>query len=84
MDVMAYNTVDWYMRMLAPQMRDVKLDLISRLSASMLEDENTAKTDMSFFDGLTNAWDDGVSPEDEMHRIRASRMQGKTRKIEEM
>ena len=48
------------------------------------EDENTAKTDMSFFDGLTNAWDDGVSPEDEMHRIRASRMQGKTRKIEEL
>ena len=43
MDVMAYNTVDWYMRMLAPQMRYVKLDLISRLSASMLEDENEDK-----------------------------------------
>ncbi len=83
MDVMAYNTVDWYMRMLAHQMKDVKLDLISRLSASMIDDDKNQKNDMTFFDGLTNAWNDGISPEEEMRIIRASRMQGKTRKIED-
>ena len=84
MDAMAYNTVDWYMRMLAHQMKEVKLDLISRLSASMIEGEQNPKNDMSFFDGLTNAWDDGVSPEEEMRIIRESRKHSRTRKIEDL
>jgi hypothetical protein len=84
MNAMAYNTVDWYMRMLAHQIKEVKLDLISKLSASMIENDNIPKNDMSFFDGLTNAWDDGISPEEEMRIIRESRTHRRTRKIEDL
>ena len=36
-----------------------------------------------FFDGLSNAWDDGISPEEEMDSIRKARTSGITRNLEE-
>lgn len=49
------NSADWYFNMLAPLNKEVKLDIISRLSASLTKKVKRKKTDMSFFDGLTNS-----------------------------
>lgn len=38
--------------------------------------------DMSFFDGITGAWDDGLSPEETTRQIRAGRPDGMTRHME--
>ena len=43
----------------------------------------TAKDDMSIFDSISGAWDDGISAEEETKRIRAARTSGLTRHIED-
>ena len=82
MNATAQKTAAWYTRMLMPLERNIKLTIISRLSASLVENE-ASKTDSGFFDGLTGAWDDGVSPEDEAASIRSARTQGATRVLED-
>lgn len=74
---------DWYTQMLLPLENSIKLTIINRLSASILENIETKKYDMSFFDGLNNSWDNGVSPEVEMTSIHNARTQGVTRHIED-
>ena len=71
------------MRLLAPQSREVKLDLISRLSASLIKKTRKSHNDMSFFDQLTNAWDDGTSAEEEIACIKKARTSGVTRTLAE-
>lgn len=73
-----------YMRMLSPLSDEVKLDLIHKLSASLLTKKTKTKTDnVDVFANLTGAWDDSVSPEEEMDIIRKSRRSGTTRIIDE-
>ncbi len=43
----------------------------------------TAKDDMSIFDSISGAWDDGASVEEETRKIRAARTSGFTRHIED-
>ena len=43
----------------------------------------TVKDDMSIFDSISGAWDDGISAEEETKKIRAARTSGFTRHIEE-
>ncbi len=83
MNAMAQQTADWYAQMLMPLENSIKISIINRLSASILENSDSTKTNMSFFDGLNNSWCDNVSPEEETAFIRASRTQGKTRILEE-
>ncbi len=59
------NNADWYYSMLAPLNKEVKLDIISRLSTSLTQKTKRKKTDMSFFDGLNNSWDDETPVEEE-------------------
>ena len=40
-----------------------------------------AKEDLSVFDSISGAWDDGTSVEEETNRIRAARTSGLTRHI---
>ena len=77
------NSADWYFNMLAPLNKEVKLDIISRLSASLTKKVKRKKTDMSFFDGLTNSWDDGTPLEEEIKRIHKARTSGLTRNLAE-
>ena len=72
---------DWLMRLLASQSNEVKIDLISRLSASLARKTHKKRKDLSFFSPLTNAWDDNVPEEDEIAHIREARTSGTTRKI---
>ncbi len=76
MDTITLENTDWLMRILSTQSNEVKLDIINRLSASMMRNNKRKKPiDMSFFDGLTNAWDDG--------KIRNARTSGLTRIIDD-
>lgn len=72
------------MRMLSPMSSEMKLNIINLLSASMMKKEKRKKVDMSFFNGLSNAWDNGVSTEEEMQAIRNARTSGTTRTIDEL
>lgn len=83
MNAMAKQTANWYAQMLMPLENSIKISIINRLSASILEKENPTKNTMAFFDGLNNSWCDNISPEEETASIRASRTQGKTRVLEE-
>ena len=83
MTAIAVEKTDWLMRLLALQSPDVKLNLINRLSASLIKERRKKKVDMSFFDELTNAWADGISPEEETKNIREARTSGATRTIED-
>ncbi len=74
---------DLYAQMLMPLENNIKISIINKLSASILEKENSAKTNMSFFDELNNSWCDNVSPEEECDSIRNSRVSDKTRILEE-
>ncbi len=81
-----FNPADWYMQMLTPLSPDTKLDIISRLSASLrntvvLTVPQKAKTD-NFFSALSGAWDDGTSVEEEVNSIRGSRCSNTTRHID--
>ena len=77
MDTITLENTDWLMRILSTQSNEVKLDIINRLSASMMRNNKRKKPiDMSFFDGLTNAWDDGISPDEEIQKIRNARTSG--------
>ena len=69
----AINNTDWLMRLLSTQTKEVKLDVISRLSASLNRKAERSNTDASFFDGLNNSWDDGTSVEEEINRIHEAR-----------
>lgn len=77
MDTITLENTDWLMRILSTQSNEVKLDIINRLSASMMRNNKRKKPiDMSFFDGLTNAWGDGISPDEEIQKIRNARTSG--------
>lgn len=82
MTAIAIDKTNWFMKMLAPLSRDIKLSIISRLSASLIEERKRHRAKDSFFDGLTGAWIDDVSPEAETERIRSSRVSGVTRNIQ--
>ena len=84
MNAVAEKTADWYAQMLLPLESSIKLTLINKLSASLLDEQEPEKIGISFFDGLTNAWDDGISPEAESESIRAAHTQGKTRRLESL
>jgi hypothetical protein len=71
----AINNTDWLMRLLSTQSKEVKLDIISRLSASLTRKNKAKKDDMSFFDSLTK-WDYGTPVEEEVARIKAARHSG--------
>ncbi len=43
-----------------------------------------AKDEMSIFNSISGAWDDGVSVEEETKRIRAARTSNLTRQIEDL
>ena len=83
MTATAQKTAEWYTQMLMPLENTIKLTIINRLSASLLENEENKKTEMSFFDGLNNSWNDGISPEAEAAAIRSARTQGVTRVLED-
>jgi len=84
MTTIAIDKTRDFMRMLAPLSSEAKLSIINQLTASMLKEKKKKKAGMEIFDELTGAWDDGVSPEEEMRSIRASRTSGITRKIEDL
>ncbi len=44
----------------------------------------TAKDDMSVFESISGAWDDGTTVEEETRKIRAGRVTGLTRHIEDL
>ena len=69
MTTIAIEHTDWLMRLLSLQSKEEKLVIINRLSASLLKKKRRKSADMCFFDGLTNAWDDGTSVEEEVKRI---------------
>lgn len=71
MNAMAQQTTNWYAQMLMPLENSVKISIINRLSASILEKDDSEKTTMSFFDGLNNSWCNNVSPEEETASIYA-------------
>lgn len=77
------NSADWYFSMLVPLNKKMKLDIISRLSASLAKKAESRKTDLNFFDGLTDAWDDGTPVEEEIRRIHEARTSGTTRNLVE-
>lgn len=81
----ALNPADWYMKLLAPLSPDIKLDLISKLSESLKEKNvfsgKVKSEDSDFFEALSGAWDDGISVEEEVEKIRGSRTSNKTRVI---
>ena len=77
------NSADWYLSMLAPLNKEVKLDIISRLSASLTQKTERRKVDMCFFDGLNNSWDDGTPVEEEIKQIQEARTSGLTRSLVE-
>ena len=81
MNAMATQTANWYAKMLAPLESNIKITIINRLSASLLEKNDASKKDMSFFDGLSDSWCDNKSPEEETASIRPARCQGKTRNL---
>ena len=68
-----------FARMISPCQRDVKLAIINKLSAELMQSDEKKDVDMSIFDGLSNSWDDGLSLEEETSRIRAARVQGVSR-----
>lgn len=84
MTTIALEKTNWFMRMLSPMSSEMKLNIINLLSASMMKKEKRKKVDMSFFNGLSNAWDNGVSTEEEMQAIRNARTSGTTRTIDEL
>jgi hypothetical protein len=82
MNTLVSNTANWYLRMLLPLSDGIKLTIISKLTAAMSKKEKKEEADSHFFDGLTGAWNDGTSPEEEIEKIRSARTSGLTRKME--
>lgn len=84
------NITDWYMKILNPLSAEIKLNLINRLSESVLKERlsiqksKNQKTNRVFFDSLSDSWDDGVTPEEEIKQIRDSRLNNVTRKIDSL
>lgn len=82
------NITDWYMKILNPLSSEVKLNLINRLSESVLKERLSAhkskkkSADSVFFESLSDSWDDGTTPEEEMQYIRESRQSNITREID--
>ena len=83
MNSLATQTAEWYSKMLMPLESNIKIAIINKLSASILEKNKTPKQALSFFDGLNNSWCDDVLPEEEASAIRAARIQGTTRTLED-
>ena len=83
MNTLAAQTADWYAQMLMPLENSIKITIINKLSASMMENTDSNKKNLSFFDGLNNSWCDNISPEEETDSIRKARISGKTRILED-
>ena len=62
---------------------NTKRELAVLLVNSIGRSVSTTKNTRNFFDGLSNAWDDGISPEEETEKIRKARMSGVTRILED-
>lgn len=81
------NIIDWYMKILNPLSSEVKLNLINRLSESVLKEgisvhsPKAPSSKNDFFAALSDSWDDGITPEEETDCIRNSRLSGATRNI---
>jgi hypothetical protein len=86
MNTLFTDKTDWYLRMLMPLSDEVKLDLIGKLIATMShhrkEGKKTASADVQLFEGISGAWIDDVSPEEETRKIREARTSGVTRNID--
>ncbi|RHO65854.1 hypothetical protein DW083_19995 [Parabacteroides sp. AF48-14] len=75
---------DMYMKILSPLSDEIKLDLISKLSASLLRKRSRVKSlDTNLFSGLSGAWEDDLTPEEETELIKGSFRSGSTRIIKE-
>ncbi len=83
MNAITRETANWYAQMLMPLENSIKITLINKLSASILEKSKQTKKNMSFFDGLSNSWCDDISPEEETAAIRAAMVQGNSRILED-
>lgn len=64
-------TVDSYWQMLSHLSKEVKLRLIAKLSESLLEPSVKEKSHLA--DMFYGAWEDSISAEDMVDRIRESR-----------
>lgn len=86
----ALNITDWYMKILNPLSSEIKLNLINRLSESVLKEgfsihkSKSLVTNNDFFASLSNSWDDEATPEEETDRIRNSRLSNVTRNIDSL
>lgn len=84
------NITDWYMKILNPLSSEVKLNLINRLSESVLKERLSVHkpkkqiANSLFFDSLSDSWDDGSTPEEETKNIRESRSSNVTRNIDSL
>lgn len=75
---------DWYMRLLTPLSEEVKINLIKNLSESLLNiryGKNKTPKEEDIFAGLSSAWQDGTSAEEETRKIRTLRQTDVTRHI---
>ncbi len=82
MNTITIDNTDWIMRLIAPLSEDTKISIINRITAMMMKkDRKKKQADMSFFDGLSNAWDDGTPAENVIEQIYNARTSGETRKI---
>lgn len=83
MNTITIDNTDWIMRLIAPLSEDTKISIINRITAMMMKKDRKEKkqADMSFFDGLSNAWDDGTPAENVIEQIYNARTSGETRKI---
>jgi len=84
MTTLSIDKTNWYARMLEPLNNEAKISIINQLTSSILKKKSRKKKlDMSFYDGLTGAWEDGESVEETVKNLRESRRFDKTRIIEE-
>jgi len=59
------NRTRRYMQMLTPLDSEMKLAIINQLSASMLKNDKPKRAGLEIFDGITGAWNDDISPEED-------------------
>lgn len=81
----AVNTTNYYINLLNPLSDEAKLNIIHALTTSMLKEKESKSRDLThFFDGLSNSWDDGITPEETSEEIRKMSVFGRTRHIESL
>lgn len=84
MAAIALDNSDWLTSMIESLSIDLKRTLFEKLKVSLGRKSEAKAADMSFFDGISGAWNDGVSVEDAVNDIRASRQFDVTRKIADL